>query len=305
MVQKGHLDVGGGHALYYEQHGNRKGIPVLFILGGPGLGSSPANRDFFDLETINLIQYEQRGCGRSLPKGGLENNTSQDLIEDINKLLDYLSIDKVILFGGSWGSTLSLLYAIHYPNRVSSMVLRGVFTASKSDRKHFETGGNKRFFPQIWQRFINNVPRDHKGNPSYYYFLNILNGPPALQKKLAYELMYYGIAVSIKSRTFEAIDAMLTQSDYLQEAKILAHYSIHDFFLKDEYIMNNLSSIEGIPSYIVQGRYDMITTPDIAYHLHEKLENSQLFIVESGHSQGEEETKRRLTSIMKTLTISK
>lgn len=167
-------------------------------MGGPGLGFSPANRDFFDLETINLIQYEQRGCGRSLT----------------------------------------------------------------------------------------------------------LKWPSSTSKKLAYELMYFENSVSIKSRNFEADDAMLTQSDYLQEAKILVHYSVHDFFFKDEYIMNNLSSIEGIPSYIVQGRYDVITTPDIAYHLHEKLENSQLFIVESGHSQGEEEIKRRLTSILKTLTIS-
>lgn len=289
------ISTSDGHQLYYEHHGNLVGPSILFLHGGPGLGSSSNDLSYFDLNTVNVILLDQRGAGRSQPAGSLENNTSQNLDADIDLLLEQLKIDKIILFGGSWGSTLALLFAIAHPDRVLGLVLRGLFTASKRERQFFEEGETALFYPKATARYLQQVPATHTGSVSSYYFEQILDGEPERQNKLAYELMYYGISVSRKvPYTPAEIEARLDGASQRHYARILAHFSVNDFFLPDEYIIHQLHSILHIPIHLVQGRYDMITTPQLAIQLAEKHDNIKLKLVDGGHSPHESAVKTTL-----------
>jgi len=251
-----------GHQLYYEHHGNQDGPTILFLHGGPGLGTSSNDLNYFDLKKVNVILLDQRGAGKSLPPGGLENNNSQALVSDILTLSNDLAIEKFLLFGGSWGSTLALLFAIAHPTRVLGMVLRGLFTASRKERQFFEEGGTKLFFPKAAARYRRQVPHTYSGSISTYYFQEILAGDISKQEKMAYELMYYGISVSRKKPYSTAeIESRLAGGNFRKQARLLAHFSTHDFFIPDEYIIQQLPSITQLPIRIVHGRYDMITTP--------------------------------------------
>lgn len=284
-----------GHRLYYEHHGNHDGPSILFLHGGPGLGISSNDLSYFDLKKVNVILLDQRGAGKSLPVGGLENNNSQALVSDIHTLLNDLTIEKVLLFGGSWGSTLALLFAIAHPTRVLGLVLRGLFTASKRERQFFEEGGTALFFPKAAARYRRQVPDTYTGSISAYYFRKILEGDAAAQEKIAYELMYYGISVSRKEPYSSAeIESRLATGNFRKHARILAHFSTHDFFIPDEYIIKQLPSLTHLPIRIVHGRYDMITTPQLAIELAEEFENIRLHLVDGGHSPHEEIVKLAL-----------
>ena len=290
----GYLAVGEGHQLYYESYGNANGVPVIFLHGGPGLGFSEGDRDFFDPTRFFVVFFDQRGAAQSQPTGGLDHNTSSDLVSDINQLLDFFSLEQVIVFGGSWGSTLALLYAIQHPERVMALILRGLFTGSLANRAHYEDGGNAPFFPEAWDRYLSHVPEEKRDRPSAYYFEQILSGDEETRRKYAYEMTFYGISVSRKVIGQAEVEAMLQDYDYLTRAIILAHYSVHDFFIPDGFIENNLDRIGSIPVSIVHGRYDMICPARFALEVHQKLENSSLFFVDAGHSSGEVEIKKRL-----------
>ncbi|NRB53323.1 MAG: alpha/beta fold hydrolase [Saprospiraceae bacterium] len=293
------LSTTDGHQLYYERHGNLSGPTILFLHGGPGLGTSQNDLGYFDLTVVNVILLDQRGAGKSRPAGSLENNTSQNLVADIQVLLEELDLAKVILFGGSWGSTLALLFAITHPNRVSGLVLRGLFTASKNERQFFEEGEVALFYPKAVSRYLRQVPASHSGSIGSYYFKQILEGLPALQDKLAYELMHYGISVSRKIPYTQAeIESRLAGANQRQYARILAHFSINDFFLPDEYIINHLHTISHIPIHLVHGRYDMITTPKLAIQLAEKHKHFELRLVDGGHSPHESTVKTALQEEM-------
>ncbi len=290
------------HQLYYEHHGNLDGPTILFLHGGPGLGTTQNDLGYFDLTIVNVILWDQRGAGKSQPAGSLENNTSQSLVADIDLLLEQLRIDKVILFGGSWGSTLALLFAIAHPDRVLGLVLRGLFTASKQERHFFEEGETALFYPKAAARYLKHVPTNHAGSMSSYYFEQILEGLPEAQEKLSYELMYYGISVSRKAPyTPSEIESRLAGANQRHYARILAHFSVNDFFVPDEYIINQLFSLSHIPIHLVQGRYDMITTPQLAIRLAEKHENIELRLVDGGHSPHESTVKTALQEEMANL----
>lgn len=284
-----------GHQLYYEHHGNIEGPTVLFLHGGPGLGTSPRDLNYFDLNLVNVLLLDQRGAGKSKPAGSLADNNTQKLVGDIKMLLKQLGIQRVLLFGGSWGSTLALLFAIEHPEQVLGMVLRGLFTASRQERQFFEEGQNAKFYPKAVARYRKQLPTSYAGSGSAYYFQQILEGNLEVQEQMAFELMRYGVSVSrIIPYQQSEIETMLAGGNFLTHARILAHFSIHDFFIPDEFIINHLHVIEHIPIYIVQGRYDMITTPQLAIELAERYKNIQLRLVEGGHSPHEEPIKSAL-----------
>jgi len=287
------------HEICYQIHGNPNGKKVLFLHGGPGSKTSKSALDFFNLEKIHLVTFDQRGCGNSIPKGELNNNNTQNLIEDINKLLLHLNFDRVVLFGGSWGSTLSLLFGIEYPNKVNGMILRALFTATKEERKHFEQGGTKEKFPQIWNRYESMVPEENKKNVSNYYFNKILNGERFIQEKLAYELSYYGYYLSSEENDKNEIERKLMESDNLTGTKILSHYSLNNFFIPDLFIEKNIQKLSKIPIKIIHGLYDHITLPEVAVNMSKRLSNIELTLVEGGHSPRDKFIKSELIKAMK------
>jgi proline iminopeptidase len=296
-----YLPLDSGHEMYYEEHGKPHGIPVVFVLGGPGLSVNGKEVRFFDLNKYRVILYDQRACGRSKYKDRWHQNTTPDLIEDIRRLLDHLQIDQSYLFGGSWGSTLSLLFAIQYPQRVKGLILRGIFTGAKWDRAHMEDGGNAKHFPKEWQRFLAKVPPSAQGAPSTYYYKKILNSP-ALRDDLAFELMLYAQSIaSLNPGTSKEVEGRLKQSPYLAKAEMLAYYSVNEFFIPDEYIYQKASQLSDIDIQIVHGQYDAITPLKIAERLQACIPHATLHVVEAGHIDSEPAIEEKLKEILQGL----
>lgn len=223
------------------------------------------------------------------------------------RVLNFLKIEKATLFGGSWGSTISLLFGIWYPERVKGMVLRGIFTGSSKERKNHLDGELRKFFPNIWKRYIKHVPKEQKKSPTEYYYENIVDPEcQKLKKKLSFELVFYGSAIAkIDEYAHEAIEKKVKDSDYINKARILSHYSMKDFFIKDGFIMDNLDKLTDIPIRIVQGRFDMITPPRMAIKLDKQLPHSDLYLVQGGHSPHEPEMKKQLQTVMKEMLNEK
>ena len=297
--QHGYLDVSDAHQLYYELYGNPKGIPVLFLHGGPGAGFSDKDKQFFDPDIYRVIFFDQRGASRSKPFGSIENNTTQHLIKDINQLLDHFNLKKVCLFGGSWGSTLALVYAIQFPERVSGMVLRGIWLANKYGLDHYIRGGIKEFFPEVWERFANLVKEGQ--NPVDYYLKNMLSDDKKLSDKYAYEWAYYEMSFYTINKIADPAESLKTFS-YKSMAIMEAYYIKNNCFIPDDYILNNCHKIKDIKTSIVQGRYDFICPPVQAFSLHQQLNNSRLNVVNAGHASTDEEIKNSLISELKRIT---
>lgn len=297
--QTGFINVTDGYELYYELYGNPKGIPVLFLHGGPGAGFSDSDKQFFDPEKYNVLFFDQRGASRSKPFGSIENNTTQHLIKDINTILDQLNFDKVYIFGGSWGSTLSLVYAIHHPERTLGLILRGIWLANKYGLEHYIGGGIKEFFPDVWNRFMKLVKKGE--NPVGYYLKNMLSEDEEISNKFAYEWAFYESSFyTIKK--IENIEDIVATFPYKSLAILEAHYIHNKCFLSEDFIINNSTKIKDIKTSIVQGRYDFICPPIQAFRLHDNLNNSKLNIVNSGHTSSDEETKKALISELARIT---
>lgn len=287
--KKGYLEVDNNHRLYYECCGNPNGKPVLFLHGGPGAGFSNEDKRFFNPEKLNVILFDQRGAGKSKPFASIENNTTQNLVEDINQLLDFLSIEKILLFGGSWGSTLALVYAIQFPKKVIGMLLRGIFLGTKAGIDQFIQGGTAKKYPKEWQRFQSLVPEVERHNMAAYYLKNMINGTPAIRKKYAYEWAFYEISIYKRGITKEEVHKIVMAMPYESLSIMEAHYSKNYCFLPDNYILDNTKVLENIPTILVQGKYDEICPPRFALQLHATLEKTDLFLVEAGHSDSEPE----------------
>ena len=297
--KKGRLKVSGGHDLYYEMVGNPKGIPVVYLHGGPGAGISPNDRRYFNPRKFNVLLFDQRGAGKSKPFASIKNNTTWDLLDDINKLLDLAGFKKkVILFGGSWGSTLSLVYAINYPEKIKAMVLRGIFLSTREDYKDYFGGFSSKMFPDHWERFLSHVPKKNKKNPINYYIKQMNSKNKKIVKKYAHEWSLYEISMLKLVMTQKAIKKYLAKGTYLSLARLEAHYLSRNCFLPDKYILRNTGKIKQILSFIVHGRYDAICTPEGAYKLHKALPRSKLHFAIAGHSSGEEEIQKKLVEFM-------
>jgi proline iminopeptidase len=279
--KSGHLDVGEGHQIYWEECGNPKGVPVLFIHGGPGYSCTPDHRRFFDPDHYRIILFDQRGAGKSKPYASIEHNTTKELVQDIEKLRLYFNVDAFIIFGGSWGSTLGLCYGIHYPNRVKAFILRGVFLGARHETDWFFNGMEK-FNPEAGIDFMKFLPEDEKSNFLENYYKRLQNPDPQIHLPAALSWHNYeNRCVSLVP--VNKIDK--SSPDFLAPALIEAHYFFNDFFIKDKPILENLQDIKDIPTIIVQGRYDIVCPPVTAYHLQQKMTKSKLvFADDAGHS---------------------
>lgn len=297
--KKGFLKVGDGHSLYYELCGNKKGKPVLFLHGGPGGGCSKNDRRFFNPKKFNAILFDQRGSRRSKPLYSLKCNTTGKLVQDIRKLLKHLGIEKVFLFGGSWGSTLALVYAIKYPETVAGILLRGIFLATKEDDKYFINGPVKEMYPEARERLLSFVPKKHWNSMERYYFKQIKSGKKLAREKFAFEWIYYESRISsLKEKTEAEIRKKLKKWKYQACALIETRYLANNCFLENNYILKNAGKLKGIPTSIIHGRYDLVCSPKSALKLHKKLKDSKLHFVCAGHSSSDKEIQSKLVEEM-------
>jgi len=295
----GYFPVSDGYQLYYALYGNPKGKPVLFVHGGPGAGCGKNAHRFFNPKKFNIITIDQRGAGRSKPFASTKNNTTQKLVEDFHDLLKFLNIKKTFLFGGSWGSCLSLCYAIKYPDTVKGMVLRGIYLGTREENDYFLNGGAKTHFPEVWEQFLSIVPKKHRRNPAKYYWRMMNSRNHLTVKKYCAEwAAYEGSMLHLKVDLNKSCKEARTRSS-IALARLEAHYLMNDCFLPRNYIIKNTHKIVHIPTTIVHGRYDFVCTPDMAYRLHHALPKSTLHYVIAGHSASDPEIQKTLVREMK------
>lgn len=279
------LPVSGQHRLYVEESGDRDGIPVLFIHGGPGSGCSPEDRRFFDPEQYRIILFDQRGAGRSTPHAELAHNTTQDLIDDIEQLRQHLAIDQWVLFGGSWGSTLALLYGQQYPQQVLGMVLRGIFLCRQQDLQWFYQSGANHIFPDYWREFIEPIPAAQRHDMIGAYH-QLLTGDNELAKLNAAKhwSLWEGRCATLRPNN-DIVDTFSNTHLALSLARIENHYFINNGFIEENQILDNMALLADIPATIIHGRYDMVCTLSNAIALQQAWPSAELHIVrDAGHA---------------------
>lgn len=295
-----YLKVSDIHEIYYELSGNPEGKPVFVLHGGPGAGSSPNMRRFFDPDKFLVVLHDQRGCGKSKPFGEISQNTTQDLVGDIERLRNHLKLDQIILFGGSWGATLGLAYAEAHPENVRGMVLRGIFTATKEEIDHFYHGGVSKFFPETYEKFISSLPDPNK-QPLPEYLLTLVQSEDS-SDRAKYSRAWAEYEIKLASLEFpdEAMDRIFEEFNPYAFALLENYYMANDCFLEEGQLLREAHKIRDIPLIMVNGRYDMICPPITAYRLHRKLPKSKLIIAESsGHWMGEKNIEKAMLEAMR------
>jgi len=280
----GRLDVGDGHDLYWEVSGNPAGPVVVFVHGGPGAGTAPAYRRFFDPATWRIVLFDQRGCGRSRPNSSIIANTTGHLVADMEALRRHLGVERWLLFGGSWGSTLALAYGEAHPRHCLGFVLRGVFLCRPSEIDWFLFGMGH-FFPEARRRFLGFLPATERGDPLAAYVRRLNDPDPKLHMPAAAVWCGYEEACArLLPRNDEGGDA-LDGPGILAMARIEAHYMAHDGFLTPNQLLADLPAIAHLPVTIVQGRYDVICPPATAAELAQAWPGARLrMIADAGHS---------------------
>ncbi|MFW1678420.1 prolyl aminopeptidase [Pontibacter sp. JAM-7] len=279
------LSVSPLHTLYVEESGNPCGIPVLFVHGGPGGGCSPQHRRFFDPDKYRIILFDQRGCGHSTPHASLTDNHTQALIDDIEQIRNYLKIDEWLLFGGSWGSTLSLLYAQSHPERVIGLILRGIFLCRQQDLHWFYQQGANAVFPDYWQDYLQPIPASQHHDLLKAYH-DVLTSPNELARMAAAKAwsVWEG-RCSTLDPNLDVVEHFTDPHVALAMARIEAHYFINHAFIEADQILQNCPRIAHIKTIIVHGRYDMVCPLNQAHALYQALPDSELHIVrDAGHS---------------------
>jgi proline iminopeptidase len=295
------LDVGDGHRVYVEQCGSPHGEPVVVLHGGPGGGCSPAMRRYFDPSHYRVILFDQRGCGRSRPHASVEANTTWHLVQDIELIRETLGIDRWIVFGGSWGATLALIYAIQHPERVRHLALRGVFMMTEAELRWFYGGGAGAFWPDVWKHFAGMIPTDEQDDLIAAYARRLFSGD--LQTETRYARAWASWENTLASIANDGPGGD-SPAEYARAfARLENHYfSNHGFLEHDNWIEANLDRITDIPGTIVQGRYDMICPPAAAYRLNAKWPRSVLrFVPRAGHALSEPGISAELVRTMDTL----
>ncbi|MBL6933379.1 MAG: prolyl aminopeptidase [Rhodospirillales bacterium] len=303
--QTGMLDVGDGHTLYWEQSGNPDGQPVVFLHGGPGAGSSPAHRRFFDPLHYRIIVFDQRGCARSTPYASIENNTTDHLIQDIETLRKHLDVDRWLVFGGSWGSTLALVYGIHHPQRCQGFVLRGIFLGTAAEHEWF-IHGMATVFPEAHRDFRNFLPIEEQNELIDSYFKRLCDPRPEIHLPAAaswsrYETVCSTMLPGTLVRTPPPRRDIVPPdgASMLGISRLEAHYFKQSMFLEEGFILDNLENLSGLSAIIVQGRYDIVCPPISADKLARKWPQAESrmtvkMINDAGHSAMEPGTRRAL-----------
>ncbi len=279
------LPVSDLHTLYLEECGNPDGIPVVFLHGGPGGACEAGHRRFFDPEAYRIILFDQRGCGKSRPHASLEENTTWDLVDDLEKIREFLGIERWVVFGGSWGSTLALAYAQTHPGRVLGLVLRGIFLARDEDVSWFFNGEAARVFPEAWQHFIEPIPENERGDiiAAYYERLTSDNEIVRMGAAKAWSI-WEGSSVTLLPDK-SVVDHFSDPHIALSIARIECHYFRNKCFLRPNQLLEDMAKIRQIPGFIVHGRYDMVCPVDQAFLLQREWDNVQLKVIkDAGHA---------------------
>ena len=298
------IDMGDGHRIYVEQCGNPQGVPVLVLHGGPGGGCSPAMRRYFDPAVYRVVLFDQRGCGRSRPHASVVDNTTWHLVADIEAIRDALKIEAFMTFGGSWGATLALIYAITHPNRVSQLVLRGVFLSTRAELDWFYGGGAGAFYPDLWARFVAEVPQEERGDLIGAYHRRLFSGNLTEETKAARAWAAWENALASIHHHGSVGES---PAEYARAfARLENHYFIHSGFLEfDGWILHHKSRIAHVPTVIVQGRYDMICPPAAAWKLAQGWAKCTLRLIPmAGHALSEPGISEALVAVMDGLRTS-
>ena len=292
------MDVGGGHRIYVEQCGNPQGLPVIVLHGGPGGGCSPAMRRYFDPDVYRVILFDQRGCGRSRPHASIEENTTWHLLQDIEAIRTVLGIDRFIVFGGSWGATLALIYAISHPDRVSQLVLRGIFLMTRAELDWFYGGGAGAFFPELWARFVNPIPQGERKNLIAAYNRRLFSGNLMDETRFGRTWANWENALA---SVYNEGPIGESPAEYARAfSRLENHYFQNGGFLQtDGWILRERHRIEHIPAAIIQGRYDMICPPVSAWKLADGWDNCVLGMIPmAGHALSEPGISAELVRVM-------
>ncbi len=285
-----------GHVMYHEQCGNPDGVPIVFLHGGPGAGSTPTHRRFFNPERYRVVLYDQRGAGRSTPLGGLADNTTQALVADLERLRRHLGIGRWIVFGGSWGSTLALAYAQAHPGRVTGLILRGIFLAERHEIDLFLYGA-RNFFPDAWRDFAGFLPEAERDDLLANSHRRLIDPDPALHMPAAQAWSMYESLCSTLQPSSEAVSAFAADPMALPLARIEAHYFVNNGFLEPGALLAGIGRIRALPAVIVQGRYDAICPPVTADRLARAWpEAAYLLVPDAGHSALERGIRRELVA---------
>lgn len=282
--RSGTLAVDELHTLYWEECGNPDGQPVLFLHGGPGAGTSPSHRRFFDPAHYRIVLFDQRGAGKSTPLGEYRNNTTALLIDDIEKIRVMLGIQQWLVFGGSWGSTLALAYGEAHPERCLGFILRGIFLCTKAEVDWFVNGMGY-FYPEIHQRFAEAIPVEERGDLLQAYVKRLFCDDPAIYMEAARNWSRYeGSCLFLKPQA-EAIASFESDEVSLGIGRLEAHYMQHGAFMDDDALIRNIAKIRHLPAVIVQGRYDVICPPVSAYRLHQAWPEAAYHVIgDAGHA---------------------
>jgi proline iminopeptidase len=292
--RNGYLDVGDGHTVYWEESGARDGIPVVFLHGGPGSGTSPTQRRFFDPRAYWIILFDQRGAGRSRPRADVEANTTAHLIADMERLREHLAIDDWLVFGGSWGATLALAYGQAHPERCLGFVLRGVFLGRETEVDWFMSG-IRSFYPEIWRAFAEFIPMEERQNLLAAYHRRLVHADPDIHHPAARSWARYEAACSALLPE-PVLTWPVEDSAYaLSLARLEAHYFVNGMFLPRGGLLAGMDRIRHLPATIVQGRYDMICPPATAEALARVWPTAELVVVpDAGHAAMEPGVRREL-----------
>ena len=285
----GYLDSGDGHQIYWELCGNPQGKPVVFLHGGPGAGCSPHHRQLFNPELYNILLFDQRGCGRSKPTASLENNTTQHLIADMERLRkEILDTDKWLVFGGSWGSSLALAYAQTHPQQVTGLILRGIFTLRKKEINWFYQEGASFVFPDKWENYLAPIPEDERDDLVSAYHRRLTGEDEEEMLRCAYAWANWeGATISLLETDNKAL-SFGDKNAVLSFARIENHYFVNAGFMEEGQLIHNADRLANIPTVIIRGRYDMCTPSQTAWDLHKVMPHAELHLIpDAGHAFNE------------------
>lgn len=285
----GFLAVGDGHEIYWEECGTRAGRPAVVLHGGPGGAINPTMRRFFDPGRWRVLLFDQRGCGRSRPNASLQANTTWDLIEDIERLRRQCGVERWAVFGGSWGSTLALAYALIHPERVEALILRGVFLLTKRELDWFYQDGASMLFPDAWARFVSPIPEGERGDMVGAYYRRLTHPDRAVQAQAAAAWSQWeGDTLSLRGP--QARPAKFNDLEFqIAFARIESHYFAHGgFFPSGDWILENVAALRDKPGWIVQGRFDVVTPLESAWRLKNAWPSARLDVIwDAGHASTE------------------
>ncbi len=284
--ETGMLQVSDTHTIYWEQSGNPRGKPVVFVHGGPGGGTDAKQRRFFDPEAYRIVLFDQRGCGRSKPHASLHENTTWHLVADMEKLREHLGIDRWQVFGGSWGSTLALAYAEKHPDRVTELVLRGIFMLRKKELEWFYQEGASAIFPDAWEPYLQAIPEGERDDLIRAYYRRLTSDDPAVRLAAARAWSIWEASTSFLRTSDEYVRHAGEDAFATAFARIECHYFVNGgFFEREDQLLADVDRIRHIPAVIVQGRYDVVCPMMSAWELHKAWPEAQFVIVpDAGHS---------------------